>query len=109
VIAAIAALTILVAAQSTAGLERDAAAAYRPCSGAVSFAALHSAPTHRLAVDSRSSMRWPSNSDVPLPGHLLDGRSETIDHRVAIVAEMGHAHESALARGYDATAPPALS
>jgi hypothetical protein len=109
-IAAFAAFALLVAAQGTIRLESDSsAAAIRASSTATGFAALHAAPTHRLALDSRSSTRWPSGADVPVLPHGTIRSSETIEHRVAIATAIGRANEPSVARGYDATAPPALS
>jgi hypothetical protein len=110
VIAAFTALALLVAAQGTIRLQGDSSAgAIRASSTATAFAALHAAPTHRLALDSRSSTRWPSGADVPVLSHGTISSSETIEHSVAIATTIGRANEPSVARGYDATAPPALS
>jgi hypothetical protein len=109
-IAAFAALALLVAAQGAVRVERDASApAFRAVSAAASFTALHSAPAHRLTLESRSATRWPSSTDVPMPTSGIALASETIVHRVAIATAIGRANAPSVARGYDATAPPALS
>jgi hypothetical protein len=108
-IAAFAALALLVAAQGTIRLESDSSApAFRAVSS-TSFTALHSAPAHRLSLDSRSSTRWPSGADVPVLPYGTVPSSETIGHHVAIATAIGRANAPSVARGYDATAPPALS
>jgi hypothetical protein len=107
-IAGVAALAILVAAPTIVRSRRGAPAeAFQSAAVTTSFAALHSAPTHRLVVESRSSTRWPSSSDGPLPARGLVALAEPIQLRVAIAETPSHAGASADARGYDATAPPA--
>lgn len=102
-------LAVLVGAHSITRLEPGASGdAFWSSSAATSIAALHSTPTHRPAFVLRSSTRWPSSTNVPLLVHLQDLASWTLAHRVAIAPAIGRG-ESGLARGYDATAPPALS
>lgn len=110
VIAAVAVLAILVAAHASVRPDRDASAeTFRSFSAVTSFEALHVAPGHRLALDSRSPTPWSAGSDVPLPEHAPHAFSETVQHRIAIAAAIGHGGQPAVARGYDATAPPPLS
>ena len=107
-IAGVAALAILVAAPTIVRSRRGPSPeAFQSPAVATSFAALHSAPAHRLVVESRSSMRWPSSSDGPLPERALVALAEPILLRVTIAETPSHAGASAGARGYDATAPPA--
>ena len=101
---------ILFGAQISIHLQHDATAdEVRSFSTAAPFAALHSPPTNRFALEPRSSTRPPSSRDVPSPEYAQDAFSRTIEHHIAVAAAIGFVGQSAVARGYDATAPPALS
>lgn len=109
IVAALAALAILFGAQAVTRLQHGVSGdAFRSPSPATSFAALHAAPANRAALTSRSSARWPSSIGVPLLVHLQDASSSRLAHQIAIAPAIGLG-ESGRARGYDATAPPALS
>lgn len=109
VIAAFAALAILFAAQVSGRTASAATVDVLRAAGATSLVALHSAPLNRLGGEYRSSARWPSGVDAPLPAPVGIELSELVAGPVAIVVAVAQ-HETAVAgRGYDATAPPALS
>lgn len=109
-IAALAAAATLFAAQLSIGFERGASAdTPRSLSTASTVVALHAAPTHHVASESRSSARWPSNGDVLLPTRANHLVPRSMPRGVAIVADAGRAALSVAGRGYDATAPPASS
>jgi hypothetical protein len=110
VIGALAAAAILFAAQVSSRADRTASTdVVRAVSPAASSLALHTAPAHHLELDLRASARWPSTIGTPLPVFAVAALSETVRRLVSIVAALEHRDTSVVARGYDATAPPALS
>lgn len=108
-IAAFAAAGILLAGQSSihvgGAASRDA---LRSVSPATSLVALHANPAQRLSFASRSSAHWPAGSDVPLPEDALRAPLWLGPQPIAIAAGSVRIAAPVLARGYDATAPPAL-
>ena len=113
-VAALAAAAIVFVAQASVRFESASADdALRVVTPAASFAALHSAPSHRLALESHSPSHSPSRRPASFAPALpscsrvvvLDG--STCDAAIQRVSE--HRITPAVARGYDATAPPALS
>jgi hypothetical protein len=107
---ALAAAATLFAAQPSMGFERgdaaDAARSLSATSTVTPLVALHAAPSHHLASESRSSSRWPSNGDVLLHATTDPLASGAISRDVAIVVGAGRTGALPVARGYDATAPP---
>jgi len=110
VVAALAAAAILVAMQASNRAEPSASVdAGRAVASAASLVALHSVPTYRLALDLRSSGRWASSVGTPLPARVELELPPTVARRIAISSAIEQRDTSVAARGYDATAPPALS
>jgi hypothetical protein len=109
VIAAFAAFAILCAAQVSTRATSATAVDVVRASTATSLVALHAASMHRLGQELRSSMRWPSGVDAPLAASIRIGLPELILDPVAIVGAVEQSDSAVAARGYDATAPPALS
>ena len=109
VMAAFAALAILFAAQASSRVASAAAADVLRASASTSLVALHSAPIHRLGQELRSSARWPSGVDAPLAASVHIALPALAAGHVAIVAAVEQRDRAVAARGYDATAPPALS
>lgn len=109
VIAALAAAAVLLTAQISTRQATVAAADVLHASSATSLVALHPAPMHRLGQELRSSMRWPSGMDVPLLAPPRIELPEPVAVRVTIVSTIEQSDSSVAARGYDATAPPAVS
>jgi len=108
VIATVAA-AILFVVRVSARWQRDPTAdAFRSFSTAAAFVALHSTPTNRPTLKRGSSTRRPSSRDLPLPEQTQDPLSWTIEHRIGGTAVLGVGARSAVARGFDATASPAL-
>src|SRR4051794_20043263 len=69
---------------------------------------LHSVPSHRPALESRSPARSASGFNAALPAFAPASGVADAVHRGRLVAS-AFARASIDARGYDATAPPALS
>lgn len=109
VIAALAAAAVLFTAQLSTRQAAAAAADGPRAPSVTSLVALHPVPTQRLGHELRSSMRWPPSMDVPLLAPARLELAEPIDVRVTIVGTIEQSDTSVAARGYDATAPPALS
>ena len=98
------------AAQVAIRFERaDSPDALRAISPAASVAALHSAPGHRFTLESHSASRRPTSFAPALPSCSRVVLFETTDCDTAIPRVAEQRIAPAVARGYDATAPPALS
>lgn len=113
VVAALAASAILLGANASLQLEREARTdAFRGVSSAGSLVALHSAPLQHLTLASRSGSRpsrWSSSIGAALPAPARGHLPPTVAGRPALRGTHEQSGESVAARGYDATAPPALS
>ncbi len=109
-IAAVVAAAFAFAAQVSIRFERaDSADALRAISPAPSVAALHSAPGHRFTLESHSASRRPANFTSVLPSCSGVVFLDTSACDAAIPRGSDQRITPAAARGYDATAPPALS
>lgn len=107
--AGIAGAALLVASQSVDQSRRDASVdALHSIVPAATLPALHPIPSQRLAAQSRWSTHWSTGHAAALPAVVqasllpdaaLDGAAST---SIAVCA-------ATVSRGYDATAPPALS
>lgn len=109
IVAALVSAAILFAAYASVRAERDPSALYSAATAA-SLPALHSAVLRRVPLDARSSTRRSTKAplDTALPARAAVSMPVAADQ-----AASGRALESFAAtvavRGYDATAPPALS
>jgi hypothetical protein len=109
-IAALVAAAFVFAAQVSIRFDRaDAADVLRAVSPAASLAALRSAPGNRFALESHSLSRRPASFAAALPSCSRVLLLDTADCDVAILSVSEQRITPAAARGYDATAPPALS
>jgi hypothetical protein len=113
VIAALAAAAILLGANAPLQVEREARTdALRGVSTSSLLVALHSAPLHQLTLASRSGLRpsrWSSSTGAALPAPAHRHLPTTVAGGPAPRAAHQRRGASVAARGYDATAPPALS
>ena len=111
-LAGVAAAALLFAAQTSDRLQRGPSVDAFDSASATTLPVLHSVPPHRLALDSRSLGRSPARSthrlDAALPAFAQATHVREAAHHVVAVAP-SLASASIAGRGYDATAPPALS
>jgi len=111
-LAGVAAAALLFAAQTSDRLQRGPSVDAFDSASATTLPVLHSVPTHRLLLDSRSLGRSPARSthrlDAALPAFAQATHVREAAHHVVAVAP-SLASASIAGRGYDATAPPALS
>ena len=104
-----AATALLFAAQTSGRLHRGPfAGTLHSISPAASLPVLHSVPAHRLALEARSPARSTNGPDAALPAFAQPTFVRDGAHHVVAVAS-AHSSASTTRRGYDATAPPALS
>jgi len=104
-----AATALLFAAQTADRLHRGPFVdTLHSISPAATLPALHSAPAHRLAPEVRSPARSTNGPGAQLPAFAWQTFGGDATHHVVGVA-FAPASASIAARGYDATAPPALS
>jgi hypothetical protein len=109
-VAGLVAAAFVFAAQVSIRFERaDSADALRAVWPAASVAALHSAPSHRFTLESHSASRRSVGFTAALPSCSRVVFVDTLDCDVAIPKLAEQRITRAAARGYDATAPPALS
>jgi hypothetical protein len=110
IIAALAAATIVVGAQTTMRFERlDATETTLVASLSAPMPALHAVSVHRAPVAVRSLSRLPAHLDAALPAYgQKELRHSGPPHSVTVGASE-QLRASIVSRGYDATAPPALS
>jgi hypothetical protein len=107
-ISTFAAVAILVAAQVSLRAERDAATdAFRPVPAAASLVALHSTATQRLTVETRSAARPPATVGTALPSPAYAPASSARNLYGPATTSAKSIAAPVVARGYDATAPPA--
>jgi len=108
--AALVAAAFVFAAQVSVRFERaDSAGAVGAVSPATAVAALHSASGHRSTLESHSASRRPASLAAALPPCSGVVFLDTSARDTAIPRVTEQRTTPAVARGYDATAPPALS
>ena len=108
-ITGIAAAALLFAAQTSDRLQRGPSVdAFHSTSPLAPLPLLHSVLSHRLALESRPLARSAHGLDAALPTLAQAIVVTDTAHHVAAVAP-SPASASIAGRGYDATAPPALS
>jgi len=106
--AGIAAAALLFAAQAPHRLQRDPSAdALHSVSRVATLPVLRAVLSHRLASEQRSTTRWPNGFDSALPASAHVSLVAVAAHNVAATTS-GLESAPFIARGYDATAPPAL-
>jgi hypothetical protein len=109
----IAAAAFIFAAHTTNRAQADAAVdAFHSSSPAATVPVLRTVPSHGLALESRSSVRSPARSSTGPAAALPAFGAATFVHdaaRGAVSRAASRADASLAGRGYDATAPPALS
>jgi len=104
------ALAIFVGVQTSAPFERvDSPSTELVTSLSAPMPALHSVPTSRVAFTSRAPSRLTDGLGVALPADRLREVATTTVSRHALAAVIARPSGSVVSRGYDATAPPALS
>ena len=111
-LAGVSAAALLFAAQTSDRLQRGPSVDAFDSASPTTLAVLHSVPSHRLALESRSPARsparWTNRFDAALPAFARATHVREAAHHVVAVAP-SLASASIAGRGYDATAPPALS
>jgi hypothetical protein len=103
-------LAILVGAQAVTRLEPSASAETKlvvPL--AAPMPALHSVVVSRVAFSSRAPSRLPDDIGVALAADGFDGVATALASHALPAVAIERPSGSVVARGYDATAPPALS
>jgi hypothetical protein len=106
-IAVLAAAALLVSAQASDRVQRGGSAdAARSVWSIAALPVSHAVLPHRLAL--RSTTRRPNDLHAALPAAALTSFGH-IAARDVRLAESGFARAPLVARGYDATAPPALT
>ena len=104
------ALAIVVGAQTSAHFERVGSSSTELVTSlSAPMPALHSVPTSRVAFASRAPSRLTDNLGVALPAGGLGEVATTIASHHLLASLIARPSGSVVARGYDATAPPALS
>ena len=106
--AGVSAAALLFAAQTSDRLQRGPSVDAFDSASPTTLAVLHSVPSHRLALESRSPARSTNRFDAALPAFARATHVREAAHHVVAVAPL-LASASIAGRGYDATAPPALS
>jgi len=109
VIAAIVVAALLLSGQTQYRLRRELSDdAFRSASPSAALSILNAMSSHRAVVDSRSPSRWAIGLDRALPSFVQPTLVRDADRNVATLARTPTSPRIAI-RGYDATAPPALS
>lgn len=110
VLAALTAAAILVGVQTAARFERaDTAETVLVTSLAAPIPALHSVPSYRITSAPRTASRLPDHIAAALPARAHDGLRRSFTLRASTTGAIEQPVASIVSRGYDATAPPALS
>lgn len=110
ILAALSALAIFVGAQASTGFDRVGSSETELIASlSAPMPALHSVSTSRVAFSSRAPSRLPDDPGVALAADRLGEVATTFASHHSVAGAIVRPTGSVVSRGYDATAPPALS
>jgi hypothetical protein len=109
VIAVLSAAAILLGAHASIRVDRGAADAVRTVSTTTPHVALDAAPSNGPTLTTRSSSHSATSLPTPLPARAHSVPAPAVGRQVAAADPRAQRDTSVAGRGYDATAPPALS